>query len=68
MPLEFWTTAVVFASIAEEVIVRALDTLLLEKTLVVCGRDLDMVSKRYLVDVRLAEMPRPLFCCTARRK
>lgn len=42
-PLELWATAVLFGSVAEDTILRALDVLLLEKTLVVCGRDLGMV-------------------------
>lgn len=46
VPLEQWTTALLFASLSERAILRALDVLLLEKTLVVCGRDLDMVSRR----------------------
>ncbi|CAM9755420.1 unnamed protein product, partial [Laminaria digitata] len=42
--LDLWSTAVLFSSVAEEIILRALDALLLEKTLVVCGRDVGMVS------------------------
>lgn len=45
MPLEQWTTALLFSSLSERAILRALDVLLLEKTLVVCGKDLAMVSR-----------------------
>ncbi len=42
--LELWSTAVLFGCVSEETTLQALDVLLLEKTLVVCGRDLGMVS------------------------
>ncbi|CAM9767632.1 unnamed protein product, partial [Scytosiphon promiscuus] len=42
--LEQWSTAVLFSCVSEEATLQALDVLLLEKTLVVCGRDLGMVS------------------------
>ncbi|CAM9662911.1 unnamed protein product [Pylaiella littoralis] len=42
--LELWSTAVLFGCVSEQTALRALDVLLLEKTLVVCGRDLGMVS------------------------
>ncbi|CAM9320441.1 unnamed protein product, partial [Hapterophycus canaliculatus] len=42
--LELWSSAVLFSCISEEATLQALDVLLLEKTLVVCGRDLGMVS------------------------
>ncbi|CAN0303654.1 unnamed protein product, partial [Ectocarpus fasciculatus] len=42
--LELWSTAVLFGCVSEGTILRALDVLLLEKTLVVCGRDIGIVS------------------------
>eukprot|EP00903_Cladosiphon_okamuranus_P014764 g13681.t1 len=42
--LELWSTAVLFSCVSEQATLQALDVLLLEKTLVVCGRDLGMVS------------------------
>ncbi|CAB1120011.1 unnamed protein product [Ectocarpus sp. CCAP 1310/34] len=42
--LELWSTAVLFGCVSERTILRALDLLLLEKTLVVCGRDIGIVS------------------------
>lgn len=41
--LELWSTAVLFSCVSEQATLQALDVLLLEKTLVVCGRDLGMV-------------------------
>ncbi|CAM9125621.1 unnamed protein product [Ectocarpus sp. 12 AP-2014] len=42
--LELWSTAVLFGCVSEQTILRAVDVLLLEKTLVVCGRDIGIVS------------------------
>ncbi|CAM9922837.1 unnamed protein product, partial [Ectocarpus sp. 13 AM-2016] len=42
--LELWSTAVLFGRVSERTILRAVDVLLLEKTLVVCGRDIGIVS------------------------
>ena len=44
--LELWSTAVLFSCVSEQATLQALEVLLLEKTLVVSGRDLGMVSVR----------------------
>lgn len=44
VPLHHWTTAVLFSRISSEVIVKCLNLLLLETSLIIVGEDLGLVS------------------------
>jgi hypothetical protein len=44
VPLQHWTTAVLFSRLSADVIIRCLNVLLLETTLVIVGEDLGLVS------------------------
>jgi hypothetical protein len=44
VPLEYWTTAVLFSRVSAEVIVKTINLLLLEQSLVITGDDPGLVS------------------------